>query len=81
MYTYKKGFCIVSTMIDCLRRELYGSINGVEIYDKAITRKHRTICVTNVFGIRTYDINRFYIMPTNPLLIQYFTWRRKTMFQ
>jgi len=37
---YKEGFLNGSTLIDCLWCELYGSINGAEIDDQAITHEH-----------------------------------------
>ena len=37
---YKEGLRTDSTLIDCLWCELYGSINGAEIDDQAITHEH-----------------------------------------
>ena len=37
---YKKGLAENSTLLDCLWGELYGSINGAEIDDGAITHEH-----------------------------------------
>lgn len=37
---YKEGLLNGSTIIDCLWCELYGSINGAEIDDQAITHEH-----------------------------------------
>lgn len=37
---YKKGVEEKSTLLDCLWCELYGSINGAEIDDQAITHEH-----------------------------------------
>ena len=37
---YKEGLRSGSTLIDCLWCELYGSINGAEIDDHAITHEH-----------------------------------------
>ena len=37
---YKKGLVENSTLLDCLWGELYGSINGAEIDDGAITHEH-----------------------------------------
>ena len=37
---YKKGMAEGSSLLDCLWCELYGSINGAEIDDRAITHEH-----------------------------------------
>ena len=37
---YKEGVRTGSTLLDCLWGELYGSINGAEIDDQAITHAH-----------------------------------------
>ena len=37
---FKEGLASGSTLIDCLWCELYGSINGAEIDDQAITHEH-----------------------------------------
>ena len=37
---YRKGLAENSTLLDCLWGELYGSINGAEIDDGAITHEH-----------------------------------------
>ena len=37
---YKEGLRTGSTLLDCLWCELYGSINGAEIDDQAITHEH-----------------------------------------
>lgn len=37
---YKQGLAEGSTLLDCLWCELYGSINGAEIDDQAITHEH-----------------------------------------
>lgn len=37
---YKEGLVKGSTLLDCLWCELYGSINGAEIDDQAITHEH-----------------------------------------
>ena len=37
---YKEGVRTGSTLLDCLWCELYGSINGAEIDDQAITHAH-----------------------------------------
>ena len=37
---YRKGLAENSTLLDCLWCELYGSINGAEIDDGAITHEH-----------------------------------------
>ena len=37
---YKEGRASSSTLLDCLWCELYGSINGAEIDDQAITHEH-----------------------------------------
>lgn len=37
---YKEGLANGSTLLDCLWCELYGSINGAEIDDQAITHEH-----------------------------------------
>ena len=37
---YKRGLAEGSSLIDCLWCELYGSINGAEIDDGAITHEH-----------------------------------------
>lgn len=37
---YKEGRVNGSTLLDCLWCELYGSINGAEIDDQAITHEH-----------------------------------------
>lgn len=37
---YKKGLEENSSMLDCLWGELYGSINGAEIDDRAISSEH-----------------------------------------
>lgn len=37
---FKKGAAENSPFLDCLWGELYGSINGAEIDDQAITREH-----------------------------------------
>lgn len=37
---YKCGRAEGSTLMDCLWGELYGSINGAEIDDRAITHEH-----------------------------------------
>ena len=37
---YKEGRANGSTLLDCLWCELYGSINGAEIDDQAITHEH-----------------------------------------
>lgn len=37
---YKRGLVEGSSLMDCLWCELYGSINGAEIDDRAITHEH-----------------------------------------
>lgn len=37
---YKEGLKNGSSLLDCLWGELYGSINGAEIDDEAITHEH-----------------------------------------
>lgn len=37
---YKEGVFKDSSLVDCLWCELYGSINGAEIDDQAITHEH-----------------------------------------
>lgn len=37
---FKKGKAEGSSLLDCLWGELYGSINGAEIDDRAITHEH-----------------------------------------
>ena len=37
---FKRGRAEGSTLLDCLWGELYGSINGAEIDDQAITHEH-----------------------------------------
>lgn len=37
---YKEGLVAGSSLLDCLWCELYGSINGAEIDDQAITHEH-----------------------------------------
>ena len=37
---YKRGRAEGSSLMDCLWGELYGSINGAEIDDQAITHEH-----------------------------------------
>ena len=37
---YKEGRAADSSLLDCLWCELYGSINGAEIDDQAITHEH-----------------------------------------
>lgn len=37
---YKEGLRSGSSLLDCLWCELYGSINGAEIDDQAITHEH-----------------------------------------
>ena len=44
---YKEGLKTKSDLLDCLRGELYGSINIAEINDGAITREHAWILQRN----------------------------------
>ena len=37
---YREGCATGSSLLDCLWGELYGSINGAEIDDQAITHEH-----------------------------------------
>ena len=43
-----------ANLLDCLWCELYGSINGAEIDDQAITHEHAQYLRTEILGIQ-YD--------------------------
>lgn len=51
---YKEGLRTNSTLLDCLWCELYGSINGAEIDDQAITHEHAQYLRTHILGL-LYD--------------------------
>ena len=51
---YKDGLANNSSLLDCLWCELYGSINGAEIDDQAITHEHAQYLRTHILGIH-YD--------------------------
>ena len=51
---YKEGLANNSSLLDCLWCELYGSINGAEIDDQAITHEHAQYLRTEILGIQ-YD--------------------------
>lgn len=48
---YKEGLRTNSTLLDCLWCELYGSINGAEIDDQAITHEHAQYLRREILGI------------------------------
>ena len=52
---YKEGLRSGSTLIDCLWCELYGSINGVEIDDQAISHAPATAVLHTVSHTSTPD--------------------------
>lgn len=49
---YKEGLRTHSSLLDCLWCELYGSINGAEIDDQAITHEHAQYLRTKFLGLR-----------------------------
>ena len=51
---YKEGLRTNSSLLDCLWCELYGSINGAEIDDQAITHEHAQYLRTEILGL-VYD--------------------------
>ena len=51
---YKEGVKNNDQLLDCLWCELYGSINGAEIDDQAITHEHAQYLREHFFGLR-YD--------------------------
>lgn len=48
---YKEGLRTNSSLLDCLWCELYGSINGAEIDDQAITHEHAQYLRREILGI------------------------------
>lgn len=51
---YKEGLRTNDHLLDCLWCELYGSINGAEIDDQAITHEHAQYLRTKFLGLQ-YD--------------------------
>lgn len=49
---YKEGLRCNSNLLDCLWCELYGSINGAEIDDLAITHEHAQYLRTKFLGLK-----------------------------
>lgn len=49
---YKEGIKNKSSLLDCLWCELYGSINGAEIDDQAITHEHAWYLRTKFLGLK-----------------------------
>lgn len=49
---YKEGVHTNSTLLDCLWCELYGSINGAEIDDQAITSEHAWYLREKFLGLK-----------------------------
>ena len=51
---YKEGLRTNSSFLDCLWCELYGSINGAEIDDQAITSEHAWYLRKKFLGLKRY---------------------------
>lgn len=51
---YKEGLLTNSSFLDCLWCELYGSINGAEIDDQAITSEHAWYLRKKFLGLKRY---------------------------
>jgi len=49
---YKEGYRTNDHLLDCLWCELYGSINGAEIDDNAITHEHAEYLRKGILGIQ-----------------------------
>ena len=49
---YKEGRRTNDHLLDCLLCELYGSINGAEIDDQAITHEHAQYLREHILGLR-----------------------------
>lgn len=48
---YKEGYLANDHLLDCLWCELYGSINGAEIDDNAITHEHAEYLRREILGL------------------------------
>lgn len=51
---FKEGLQTGSSLLDCLWCELYGSINGAEIDDQAITTEHAWYLREKFLGLKRY---------------------------
>ncbi len=57
---YKKGLEENSSLLDCLWDELYGSINGAEIDDRAISSEHADYLKKSFYLMMIMNNSKFF---------------------